>query len=558
MVTNDDREAELGSVSALYAGFQAWAARAPGAVAVVEPKFRGPFVHYLETTFAELSARIDSYRGGLVKMGLRPNDRVLMLAPPSADFIAMAYAVFGAGATAVFIDPGIGRRALFDCITRSNPAALFGVARAQLLRWFNLMPGLRLAVTAGRGLRIGGPNLRDLAKTGAATPAPVAKPAATPVIAFTSGATGLPKGVVFSDAMFRAVMLLFREVLVLHAGERALPLLPIFSLLLPAGGITTVIPPLDPKHPLALSPRRVLRVHRDLDVRYAFGSPTIWNRIAGYAQRSKEDLRPLERIYMAGAPVSKALVERVQGVMPGGQVYVPYGATEALLVSLAAADQIVGSTSVHAVGGELGTLIGKPVGGIEARVVHIREGEPAAIEELPALEIGEVIVRGAVVSASYLDDPGADRVAKLMCGDGLWHRMGDMAYKDADGNLYFCGRQAHLISRAMRTYYSVPTERIFNAHPAVRRSALIDLGPGRAPGVAVEPNRWPATHRRRHELVKELRALAATDPITCELEDFFLHPDFPVDARHNAKIFRDRLGHWARGVSSRQRARWTR
>jgi len=86
-------------------------------------------------------------------------------------------------------------------------------------------------------------------------------------------------------------------------------------------------------------------------------------------------------------------------------------------------------------------------------------------------------------------------------------------------------------------------ENVFNRHPQVRRSALIEVAGG--PALAIEPASWPLTPQARQTLAAELRAIGEGDPVTAGVRRFYFHQSFPVDARHNAKIFRDRLGAWA-------------
>ena len=97
--------------------------------------------------------------------------------------------------------------------------------------------------------------------------------------------------------------------------------------------------------------------------------------------------------------------------------------------------------------------------------------------------------------------------------------------------------------------FTIPCEAIFNQHPAVYRSALVGIGPdrGQRPVVVVEP--WPEKRpkgaRARRALLAELSDLARANPLTQPIRDFLIHPAMPVDMRHNAKIFRERLAVWA-------------
>ena len=92
--------------------------------------------------------------------------------------------------------------------------------------------------------------------------------------------------------------------------------------------------------------------------------------------------------------------------------------------------------------------------------------------------------------------------------------------------------------------YTVLCEAIFNEHPQVRRSALVGLGPwGRqTPVVIVEPT---GPVGGEEALFAELRELALANPLTAGIERFLVHRSFPVDIRHNAKIFREQLAAWA-------------
>lgn len=520
----------------------------PGAI---EPLFLGDSVRYGHTTFAELRDRIRKYERGLTDLGLRSGDTVLMLVPAGVEFLALSYAVMGRGAIPVFIDPGIGRDRLFDCVRDLKPDVFIGSPRAQLLRLKakDLFPNLRFHLTASDWVYTGGPRLNFL-KRFSSKELPPAPSTGTAFVAFTSGATGVPKGVVFTNAMVRAQLVLFRDRFGLQPGTRDLPLLPIFSVYHLALGVCSVFPAIDSSRPLSLSPQRVLRVIHDLQVDSSFGSPTLWKKISEYCVRAGENLGPLKRIFMAGAPVPPAVLERTREVLvKEGKIFTPYGATEALPVTLVEAEEILSNPATLAQDGEAGTFVGKPVEGVDVRVVLPEDGPMKELHECAPREIGEIVVRGPNVSKEYLNRSEATEFAKVQRGSAFWHRMGDMGYLDASGALYFCGRKAHVVCAPSRTYYSIPTEAIFNAHEMVRRSALVNLGDGQEPGIVIEPHpqNWPESDKARGEFLKELEALSASHPITENIRWIFFHPSFPVDARHNAKIFRDQLSSWAQG-----------
>jgi acyl-CoA synthetase (AMP-forming)/AMP-acid ligase II/pimeloyl-ACP methyl ester carboxylesterase len=547
-----DTAAEVRSpVNGLYAALQAAAAAAPWVSAVTKVSFPrwSDRPQYDAIDFAALSARINAYENGLAAAGLRAAERVIMLVTPGADFLALSYAVMGRGAVPVFIDPGMGVDAVVACMREAQPTGFIGVPKAHLLRLkaAELFRSLRFCVVAGRVPLFGATRLRDLLKPAGGPPAPIPRQADDPaLVAFTSGGTGRPKGVIFTNRMLTEQLAVFRGQFGFRGGEQDLPLLPVFSLFTAALGVGSIFPPLDPSRPLSLVPKQIIRVMRDLGNQTSFGSPTLWTKLAEYCRQTGESLPQLRRVFMAGAPVSQATLDLVKAACPQAESFTPYGATEALPVTVAAATELRQHPPMLAVSGEQGTPVGRAIDGVTLRVVQPAV-EPAnsPLIDCSAREIGEIVVSGDTVSREYLSRPEATAASKVTEGGRVWHRMGDMGYLDTDGQLYFCGRRVHVVTTADQVFHSVPVENVFNRHPQVSRTALI--GVDGEPSLVVEPRSRSRslTPDARRRLAAELRAIGAGDPVTASIRRFYFHPSFPVDARHNAKIFRDRLAVWA-------------
>ena len=545
-----DTAAEVRSpVNGLYASLHAAAAAAPWVSAVTKVSFPrwSDRPQYDAIDFAALSARITAYENGLAAAGLRAAERVIMLVTPGADFLALSYAVMGRGAVPVFIDPGMGVDAVVACMREAQPTGFIGVPKAHLLRLkaAELFRSLRFCVVAGRVPLFGATRLRDLLKPAGGPPAPIPRQADDPaLVAFTSGGTGRPKGVIFTNRMLTEQLAVFRGQFGFRGGEQDLPLLPVFSLFTAALGVGSIFPPLDPSRPLSLVPKQIIRVMRDLGNQTSFGSPTLWTKLAEYCRQTGTSLPQLRRVFMAGAPVSQATLDLVKAACPQAESFTPYGATEALPVTLAAAADLREHPPVLAVSGEQGTPVGRAIEGVTLRVVQAVGGPAdAPLVDCPERVIGEIVVSGGTVSREYLARPEATAASKVCEGGRVWHRMGDMGYLDGGGQLYFCGRRAHVVATADRVFHSVPVENVFNRHPEVSRTALV--GVDGLPAVVVEPRSRSLDLAARRRLAGELRALGAGDPVTAPIQRFYFHPSFPVDARHNAKIFRDRLAVWA-------------
>jgi acyl-coenzyme A synthetase/AMP-(fatty) acid ligase len=94
--------------------------------------------------------------------------------------------------------------------------------------------------------------------------------------------------------------------------------------------------------------------------------------------------------------------------------------------------------------------------------------------------------------------------------------------------------------------YTIPCEAIYNTHPAVFRSALVGLGEtgSQIPVICIELE--SGVDKSRHGAIREeLLALGAANELTAGITTLLFHPAFPVDIRHNAKIFREKLALWA-------------
>ena len=129
---------------------------------------------------------------------------------------------------------------------------------------------------------------------------------------------------------------------------------------------------------------------------------------------------------------------------------------------------------------------------------------------------------------------------------GFYHRMGDVGYFDERGRLWFCGRKAHRVITPRGTRFTIRCEGVFNASPRVARTALVGV---RRDG-AIEPvlcvELEPAARGRSEDSIRaELRELGSRNEETRDIRTFLFHPAFPVDVRHNAKIFREKLALWA-------------
>ena len=150
------------------------------------------------------------------------------------------------------------------------------------------------------------------------------------------------------------------------------------------------------------------------------------------------------------------------------------------------------------------------------------------------------------VTRRYYKRPQTDKLAKIRDGEDLWHRMGDLGRIDDRGRIWFYGRKSHRVITEKGTLYTIACEAIFNNHSKVYRSALVGVGrpPLQKPVICIEL-RSGENSRDVNQLRRELLALGKAHAHTRGIDTVLFHKGFPVDIRHNSKIFREKLAVWA-------------
>ncbi|MCH7726950.1 MAG: AMP-binding protein [Planctomycetes bacterium] len=534
------------------------ARRIPDQIAVIVPQRVDAHGkrRYRKITFRQLDEDSSLLADGLMEMGVRPGTRLALLVRPGIDFVSLVYALFKTGAVSVLIDPGMGRKHLVRCLQDVKPEGFVAIPLAQAVRCLlrSRFPDARWNVTVGRRLFWGGKTIgqlraRKLSSHFHAVNASASDPAA---IIFTTGSTGPPKGVLYRHGNFNQQVDEIRDEYRIQSGEIDVATFPLFALFNGAMGVTTVIPKMDPTRPAEVDPRHIIDVVNDCKATQSFGSPALWNTVSRYCEQNEIKLPSLRRILSAGAPVPTHVLRRLKSVInSNAEVFTPYGATEALPVASISASEVLQQTGeISALGA--GICVGRRFPGIQWRVIRITDEPIVSIRDadpLPRGEIGELTVRGNVVTSEYVTCCEANSLHKISDGDGLWHRMGDVGYLDNQDRFWFCGRKAHRVQTATGTMFTILCEAIFNTHPDVYRSALVGVGaPGKQRPVVIAetwPECRPTSRRARQRLREDLLDVASSHRLTENIQDVLLHPSLPVDIRHNAKISREKLSVWA-------------
>lgn len=523
----------------------------PDKIAVKVPVFnkKTKVYDYESLTFRELDVRSNKFAIGLQKLGLQKGDKTLLFLRPSLDFSAMTFALFKLGVVPVFIDPGMGRENLLKCIKECAPVGLIAEKEVHFIRMFfrGTFKSVKFNVTNGK--RAWGKMLsikKMKAERTQLFKSVQFDPTDQAAILFTSGGTGTPKGVVYSHEIFDQQTSILKELYNLTPNDIDLPGFPLFSLFTIAMGMTSCIPDMDPSKPGQCDPKKLYQNIVDNQPTFMAGSPAIWERVADYCAQNNLTLPSVKYLVMFGAPVSTLIHKKFKAILPNGTTYTPYGATEALPVSNISGDFILKNTALLSENGK-GTCIGQVVPGSVVKIIKITDSVIEKLSDAKILstnEVGEIIVKGPTVTKEYLNLPEKTREAKIYDGTDVWHRMGDMGFFDENNNLWFLGRKAHRVETRDGMMTPISCEAIFNKHPAVRRSALVGLGPlgKQTPAIVIERKDGQfLSGKERSIFESELLSIAKKFPHTANIQKLYLSKHFPVDVRHNIKIDRTKL-----------------
>jgi long-chain acyl-CoA synthetase len=402
-------------------------------------------------TYGRLREHAAAVASHLRDAGVRPDDRVLLVAPSVPEFAGAYYGIHAAGAVAVTAN---------TMSTRPELEYVGGDASvSMILGWHEVTPAPAEAAAAlGVPYRVLNPDLAGFAHDAPlAAPEPRA-PGDNAVILYTSGTTGQPKGAQLTHGNLVACAEIFAEVFEVAPEDRmgtALPLFHVFgqavvmATLLHARASLSLLPRFDADDLLAL-------LRRDRLTMMA-GVPTMWNALlhAPTAESEKEDFATLRLAISGGAAmpaeVMNALEERFGCVILEG-----YGLSET--TGAATFNGLQRERKPSCVG------IALPRCAVEVR------GDDGA--EVPTGEIGEVHIKGPTVMSGYWGRPEA--TAEVLGDDG-WLKTGDLGTADADGDIRIVDRKKDLVIRGGYNVYPREVEEVLYEHPDVVEVAVVGV-----------------------------------------------------------------------------------
>ncbi len=503
--------------------------------------------HYEQLTFKELENRSVYLAHKFRDAGLNPGMKVLMFVRPSVNFSAITFALFRAGLVPIFIDPGMGKENLLRAVSHIKPDGLIAEKQVHWIKqiYRKAFSSIKVNITVSgstwwhRGSLYSVEHwLKEEIKLPSLMHDVQAQDPAA--ILFTSGGTGIPKGVLYTHDIFNAQVERLQKLFHLGPDQVDLPGFPLFSLFTITMGMTSAIPSMDPSVPAKANAEYLVKNINDNQATFIAGSPAIWKNVAKYCKENQIQLPSVKYLVMFGAPIPLSLHEAFAEILPNGDTYTPYGATECLPVANTSGSALQGETKKKMLSGA-GTCVGYPAPDTEVRIIQITDDIVATDSEMidaPLGELGEICVYSRTVTPEYVGMKEKTNEAKIKdLRGGLWHRMGDLGYLDHEGRLWFCGRKSHRLQLSDKTIGTIPIESLFNQIPGVEKSALIC--PKGVPMIVIEG-------KRNSDLERKIRSQMNSSEQLHQVKELAFLDHFPVDVRHNIKIDRLKINEMAK------------
>ena len=517
-----------------------------------------PAFHYFDRniwktlTYGEILTQTHRFLLGLQACQLTPGMTAALMTPPSVNFFPFAIALLKFGVIPIILDPAIGLKKVGEILEESQPDIFIGNSLSHALRkifgWGKKSIKHNLTIVQIERYRVQVTNQVSNFQS-PVTNFKLPHPTSPAAIIYTSGSTGLPKGAIYTHTNLAAQLNLLQNAFGITSDEIDLPAFPLYALIDLLLGVTSVIPDITFPIPAKTDPLKIITAIQKFNVTNMFASPIVLDLLSSFAENNPSASRPillssLKRIITAGAPAAIPLQQRFRGMLEDSTgLFGIYGATETLPIAKVESREIFSLKEKTESGA--GICLGKPIEGVTVRIIPITEEPIEEWQDSLAVEsnvVGEIAVQSAATTRGYIQREDANRLAKIKLGDKVIHRMGDVGYFDDEGRLWFCGRKSHRVITSDGTLFTEQIENIFNAHPRVFRTALVEANG--------EPVLWvelkTGAKENKDKIRQELIALAMSHAQASRIRIFLFINKFPTDVRHNSKIIREELSMLAR------------
>lgn len=510
-------------------------------------------IAYTHLTFEAFKYEVDILAQKMDRSGIKKGMRMLYMVRPGIEYLTFIYAIFKIGAIPVLMMPGLDKKKTLACIKESDCHGMIGPVSAHFQRIFNpkCYQSVKKNIRTENSIIPIGMKINTASRKDPETFKPVATvPGENALIIYSPGNQGLPNGVIYKHKNLDGLIRNFKQNFNFTSGKTVLSLYPVFSIFHPALDVTSVIPDTDPDKILQEPPLNLVRLIQDQGVTNIISSPSLLERIGKYCNENKITLSSLKNITAFGTHVLPSPLEEISSAVNGNTtVDSKYGTLETLSISSITSDEILTETAKLSNQG-YGTCLGVPFEESNVNLVKISDAAISKWSDDIAVfdgDVGEIIITGESVSPEYFENPQEDTYSKIYDdNNNMWHRTGDLAWRDKKGRMWYCGKKNHRVTTKKGPLFTINCEAIFNSHCEVKRCALIGIGApnDQTPIICIELKK-KLNKKLKNQVMDELLSLAKSSEATKPIENVIFVDALPVDAYHQSKILRTGLSKWA-------------
>ena len=435
-----------------------------------------------QITFRELEDRIARFAQGLLEIGIKKGERVIIFLPMSVDMYISMFAVQRIGGIAVFLDSWARSHHLGASAECVQPKAMISFDMAfKLIEQVPEFSSMPIRVLYGPGEKFTHKYADLFSKQRSSIAAVESEFSA--LITFTTGSTGKPKGANRTHRFLSAQHFALTHVIPYVETDFDMPAFPIFSLNSLATGVTTVLPAINLAQPQAFDSALLACQILNQKITCTTLSPSMLVGLAKYCKEKQIQLTGLRRVVTGGAPISKDDVREFYQIATQTELWILYGSTEAEPMA-----HIEGREMLHAeIRGdaeivENGVNVGEISEDIDYKFIRIENG-PIEFKgrswnelEVGLHQVGEFICTGDHVCREYYNNTEAFKNTKILDDNNrVWHRTGDLAYIDDKKNLWIVGRTNNAIERKGSYYFPVRSEVLLKRLDFTGRCAFLGI-----------------------------------------------------------------------------------
>ena len=483
--------------------------------------------------YHQLNEKSRAVASCLKQHGVNHQHSALLFIPLSLELYIIFLALIRIGCTVVLVDPTASKKNMRHAIAQVKPDVFIAIPKAHLLR---LYPEIR-AINLKFAIRFKLPATKYIDLDRLVTPhdsidfdAPVTHPA---LITFTSGSTGVPKGICRSHGFLIEQHMAITNNLPIDPADIEFTTLPVFILSNLAAGITSIIPALKLHKLATIAPEKVSQPLQQFNCNRLLAAPNFCAQLAQYLLTNQQSNTTIKNIYTGGGPVFPNLLLDFKKAFPHATIYSVYGSTEAEPIAHISLNELT-SSSLNKMRQGFGLLAGKPVVEITLAVItsdsSIGISDVMTLSEFEKLKLhnqaGEIIVTGKHVQKAYLD--GNSHNTKIKVDDQIWHRTGDAGYLDDNGQLWLLGRCSAKILKKERAIYPFSIEAAAMTFEKVKRAAVIEIEQKIILVIECLQNSAAKTCQQLKQQLNDIDEVRVVEKI-------------PMDKRHHSKVLYDEL-----------------